>query len=86
MYFNLVQCTKTHMLYHKKKFNNIYNFIHKPSLSLKRKFELESGSYINNPTIAYKTFGKLNKKYLKQLLKKRKQYLHLLALELHAYS
>ena len=38
------------MLYHKKKFNNIYNFIHKPSLSLKKKIKLESGHYIINPT------------------------------------
>ena len=49
------------MLYHKKKLNNIYNFIHKPSLSLKKKFVLESGDFIINPTIAYKTYGKLNK-------------------------
>ena len=49
------------MLYHKKKLNNIYNFIHKPCLSLKKKFRLESGYSIINPTIAYKTYGKLNK-------------------------
>ena len=48
------------MLYHKKKLNNIYNFIHKPRLSLKKKFRLESGDFIVNPTIAYKTYGKLN--------------------------
>ena len=46
---------------HKIKLNNIYNFIHKPSLSLKKKFRLESGDFIVNPTIAYKTYGKLNK-------------------------
>mgnify|MGYP001207204013 CR=1 FL=1 len=50
------------MLYHKKKINNIYNFIHKPSFSLKKKIKLESGNYIINPKIAYKTYGKLNKK------------------------
>ncbi len=50
------------MLYHKKKFNNIYNFIHKPTLSLKKKFRLESGDFITEPSIAYKTYGKLNKK------------------------
>ncbi|MDC3024163.1 homoserine O-acetyltransferase [Alphaproteobacteria bacterium] len=61
MYFVLVHSTEIHMLYHKKK-NNIYNFIHKPSLSLKKKFVLQSGAVINNPTIAYKTYGKLNKK------------------------
>ena len=49
------------MLYHKKKFNNIYNFIHKPTLSLKKKFRLESGDFIAEPSIAYKTYGKLNK-------------------------
>ncbi len=49
------------MLYHNKKLNNIYNFIHKPNLSLKQKFKLTSGSILLNPTIAYKTYGKLNK-------------------------
>ena len=49
------------MLYHKK-INNIYNFIHKPSFSLKKKIKLESGNYIINPKVAYKTYGKLNKK------------------------
>jgi len=30
-------------------------------LSLKKKFKLESGRFIINPSIAYKTYGKLNK-------------------------
>ena len=50
------------MLYHKKKLKSIYNFIHKPNLSLKKKFKLKSGESILNPSIAYKTYGKLNKK------------------------
>ena len=53
------------MLYHKK-INNIYNFIHKPSFSLKKKIKLESGNYVINPIIAYKTYGKLNKQNLMQ--------------------
>ena len=42
--------------------NSINNFSHKPSLKLNRKFKLESGKAIDCPTIAYKTYGKLNSK------------------------
>ena len=49
------------MLYQKKKFKSIYNLIHKPYLSLKKNFKLNSGDEIPNPSIAYKTYGKLNK-------------------------
>ncbi len=50
------------MLHHKKNHNNLYNFIHKPTFILKKKFKLNSGEFIINPKIAYKTYGKLNKK------------------------
>ena len=50
------------MLNYKKKYHNIYNFIHKPNLTLKKKFRLKSGESITNPVVAYKTYGKLNKK------------------------
>ena len=49
------------MLYQKKKFKSIYNLIHKPYFSLKKNFKLNSGDEILNPSIAYKTYGRLNK-------------------------
>ena len=50
------------MLYHKKKLKSIYNFVHKPTFTLNKKFNLDSGDYILNPSIAFKTYGRLNKK------------------------
>ena len=41
--------------------NSIYNFSHTPSFKLNKKFKLENGKKINCPTVAYKTYGKLNK-------------------------
>ena len=41
--------------------NSIYKFSHEPCLKLKKKFRLESGKSIEKPSIAYKTYGNLNK-------------------------
>ena len=41
---------------------NIYNFKHTPNFILNKKFKLENGKFLNSPNIAYKTYGKLNKK------------------------
>ncbi len=41
---------------------NIYNFKHTPNFILNKKFKLENGKFLNSLNIAYKTYGKLNKK------------------------
>ncbi len=50
------------MSYYKNSTNSIYKYLHKPFYKLEKKFRLENGKFIYNPEIAYKTYGKLNKK------------------------
>ena len=53
------------MSYYKNSTNSIYKYLHKPFYKLEKKFRLENGKFIYNPEIAYKTYGKLNKKKIK---------------------
>ena len=48
------------MVSYKTNFKNIYNFKHTPNLVLNKNFKLHSGISLTKPTIAYKTYGKLN--------------------------
>ena len=51
------------MVSYKKKSNssNIYQFKHTPCFTVDKKFKLQSGKSLLNPSVAYKTYGKLNK-------------------------
>ena len=42
--------------------NNIYQFTHTPCHVVDKNFKLQSGELLFNPRVAYKTYGKLNKK------------------------
>ncbi len=48
------------MISNKTNSKNIYNFKHTPNLVLNKSFKLQNGSILSKPTIAYKTYGKLN--------------------------
>ena len=49
------------MVSNKTNFKSIYNFEHIPNLILDKSLKLQSGTVIKKPTIAYQTYGKLNK-------------------------
>ena len=49
------------MVSYKNNMNSIYNFTHTPNIKIPTRFKLENGKEVDNPQIAYKTYGKLNK-------------------------